>query len=90
MTAKQPTRAQRIRWEKIRELGCIICGAVYCSVHHAKTGGGGRRNHDLVFPLCYEHHQGEQGIHFISRRVWEERYGTEDYFLQKTKELLGE
>jgi len=93
MKAKPPTKKQRARWERIRELGCMVGGLSckpYTEIHHAGTGGGGRKDHDKVFGLCYNHHSGEDGIHTISRRVWQERYGTENHFLNETANLLGE
>lgn len=91
--AKAPTKKQKARWDKIRELGCIVntplgvCGAP-AAIHHAFTGGGGRRDHDKVLPLCYEHHQGSQGIHTISRPVWQLAYDTEESLLTKMEEML--
>lgn len=91
---KKPNKAtpdQRERWERLRALGCIVCGSKYLTlIHHAQTGMGGRKNHDKVIPLCFTHHQGEQGLHTLSRRVWEARYGTEQELMTKAKQLLGE
>jgi hypothetical protein len=89
MAAKKPTKAQRIRWEKIREMGCIICGN-HAAIHHCFTGGGGRKDHDKVIALCETHHTGNQGIHTLSRKAWTKIYNGEEYYMQKTKELLGE
>lgn len=90
--AKAPTKKQRERWWRIAELGCIVrgCGYAQVSIHHALTGGGGRKDHDKVLPLCYNHHQGYKGIHTLSRRVWEEQFGTERELLEKVSERLGE
>lgn len=85
--AKAPTLKQRKRWEKIRERGCSVCGLFYAEVHHAFTGGGRRRNHDFVFGLCNFHHTGEQGIHKIGRKLWQETYGTESHHLDKVEEI---
>jgi len=74
--AKAPNKAQRARWEKMREYGCMICGAP-AAIHHCETGMGGRKNHDKVIPLCHHHHQGEQGIHTLGRKKWQATYGTE-------------
>jgi len=85
MTA--PTKAQRARWDRIASLGCIICASPAC-IHHAMTGMGGRKNHDLVIPLCHNHHQGSQGIHFMGRKAWQKIYGTEQELLDKLERLL--
>lgn len=76
--------------DMVRELGCIvhICGGP-ASIHHAETGGGGRKDHWKVLPLCHYHHQGDQGLHTLSRRVWEPKYGTEQELLQRVADELG-
>ncbi len=87
MTA--PTKAQKARWSKIADLGCIICSAPPC-IHHALTGMGGRKDHDKVLPLCYNHHQGEQGIHSMGRKAWTRIYGSEQELLDKLELLLDD
>lgn len=77
-----PTSEHRRHWEKVRSLGCCVCQAKNPEIHHCKTGAGGRKNHELVIPLCRFHHRGEQGVHTLSRRVWEPIYGTEAQHLQ--------
>ena len=85
MTA--PTKAQRERWSRIAELGCIICASPAC-IHHAHTGAGGRKNHDIVLPLCHFHHQGAQGIHTLGRKAFARKFGTEQELLDKLESLL--
>jgi len=85
--AKAATAKQRARWERLRELGCSVCKAFMPEIHHAKTGMGGRKNHDLVFALCHFHHRGVKGIHTIGRKVWQEIYGTEDEHLAKVAHI---
>ena len=85
MTA--PTKAQRAHWDKVASMGCMVCGAMP-EIHHAMTGMGGRKNHDLVLPLCYLHHRGAQGIHFMGRKAWQKIYGTEQELLDKLGRLM--
>lgn len=85
--AKAPTKKQRERWEKIRALGCILCGGI-ASIHHLGTGAGGRKDHDKVIPLCWAHHQGSDGIHTLGRKVWQVIYGNEEELLEKLGRLL--
>lgn len=50
----------------VKGLSCACCGAPGpSSAHHLRAGMGlGQRNHDrLVVPLCYECHQGKEGLH---------------------------
>ncbi len=67
---------------KVAALGCIVCGAE-ATIHHCGTYMGGGRNHKRVIPLCHYHHQGEEGIDGkrMGKRVWEEKYGTEESLL---------
>ena len=89
--AKQPTKAQRQRWDKVARLGCLICGGS-ATIHHLFTGAGGRKNHDRVAGLCWEHHVGREGIdgRVMSKKVWQQKYMTEDEMELMTKQLLGE
>lgn len=88
--AKAPTKAQRMKWDLIANLGCIIPGCWHAPcIHHCETGAGGRKNHDRVLPLCYDHHQGVQGIHKLSRRVWEKLFGTEQELMATVERMLG-
>lgn len=104
---KQATTAQRKRWELVRALGCIAYikpakahlfgGHVgYCGcpaeIHHCFTQSGGRKQHDLVIPLCSRHHrhQGE-GVSFHPFwKTWEKIYGTESVLLSAVAARLGE
>ena len=94
--ANRPTAKQRERWERVRALGCIItwCQERPVTIHHCGTGGGGRKKHDLVIPLCERHHLGSEGINSLtggmSRRDWEERFGLEADHLRLVATLLGE
>jgi len=83
-----PTKEQKAKWEKMRALGCVLCGAT-ASIHHCGTGMGGRKDHDKVAPLCHEHHQGKQGIHTLGRKRWQQIYGTEQELMAKVDRLLG-
>ena len=82
-------KSDRKNWDAIANLGCIICGC-YANIHHCFTGSGGRKDDSKVIPLCYEHHQGEQGIHTIGRKQWQSQYGSEQELIEKVKSLLGE
>lgn len=75
--SKGPTNAQINLWREMHEIHCVICVDYGTEIHHIETGAGGRKNHDRVIPLCFKHHRGAEGIHFIGRKVWCERFGTE-------------
>lgn len=87
---KAPTAADRRYWDKVCEGGCIVTGCEQApQIHHAKTGAGGRKDHRAVLPLCYYHHQGGQGIHTLSRRIWQRHYGFEQDLLERVRERMG-
>jgi hypothetical protein len=98
--SKNPTRAQRERWERVRALGCIltIMGRPHLcrgdiTIHHCGTSGGGRKNHNAVVPLCYESHLGESGIdgrNKISKIGWQQKFATEDAMLETVARCLNE
>lgn len=58
---KKPTAEQQRYHEKVRALGCLICGQP-ASIHHVREGlGMGQAvDHDRVLPLCYCDHQSEE------------------------------
>lgn len=84
---KAPTKAQREHWQRVAELGCMVCGAAP-EIHHLFTGAGGRKKHDAVVGLCWLHHRGPQGIHFMGRKKWQPIFGTEQVLLDKLNSLL--
>lgn len=94
MTFKAPTKAQRKRWDEISLLGCVVGPSSTCrgrtTIHHCGTGAGGRKNHDKVIPLCWEHHLGDEGIDGgkISKRQWQAKYGSEVSLMVKVQDVL--
>lgn len=88
--SNQPTAADLAHWERVRRLGCRAngCGAANPEIHHCGTGAGGRKDHMKVIGLCHLHHRGAQGIHTLSRRVWEPIYGTESEHLEQVARML--
>lgn len=92
--SKEPTAAQRARWERLRELGCVLSQLkpehrcrTRPTIHHCFTGGGGRKNHDLVVCLCEEMHTGPNGIdgrQNYSKISWQDAFVTEVQMLNHT------
>lgn len=79
--------------DRVAALGCIISGCRCApTIHHCGTYMGGGRNHMRVLPLCYDHHQGVDGIDgkHISKRQWEAQHGTEEQLLARVSALLLE
>lgn len=87
------------RWmDAIRGFGCIVCHlqghpGTPGVVHHILSPGKLRIDHLHTICLCEPgHHQHGDGKIKISRHPFRVRfeatYGTEEYLLQKTKELV--
>ena len=94
-----PTILDRRYWKVVAEVGCILAHALTgagsecegrITIHHCGTRAGGRKNHRLVLPLCWEHHVGAKGIDGkrISTREWETKYGTETVLLKRLERHL--
>lgn len=81
-------KAQKERAAKLSEMGCVVCGAMPVELHHLFTGGGGRKNHDYLAPLCFNHHRGQSGIHSLGRKKFARLFGTEQDLLDKLESML--
>ena len=67
---------------RVRDLGCIICkemslGFTPAAIHHVESIRDGLSEY-AVIPLCYDHHQGPEGVHGLRRKVFEMRYRLTD------------
>ena len=72
------TQAERDNLLRVKGLPCAVCGLPGPSyAHHVDTGMGRRKDHGKVIPLCYNHHQGPEGIHTLGKKEWRRRYGDE-------------
>jgi hypothetical protein len=88
MMNNRPTKAQRERWGKIAALGCIVCGSP-AEIHHAQVTMGMRKNHNLVLPLCPDHHRGQYGVAIHAGKTeFEARHGTESALLEKVSNMV--
>jgi len=73
-------------------LGCIICRNEACC-HHIRAGQGmAQKSSDYeCLPLCWNHHQGPEGIHHLGTKRWQKIYGDERDLLAKVmREIYGE
>jgi hypothetical protein len=74
---------------KVASLGCYVCGS-NAEIHHIRkhTGMGLRPSHYETIPLCYAHHRtGKDSIH-LGKKLFIEKYGTEQEILEITKERI--
>lgn len=68
--------AEKRHHDRIAAIGCLVCQRP-ANVHHIHSDGYERqlRDHRYVAPLCWDHHQGPQGIHAIGHFPFVEAYG---------------
>lgn len=90
-----PTRKQKLYWNRLAELGCCVCryhcgnpNNTHISIHHIIVNG--KKDHDNVLPLCAEHHQtGGEGVAIHPfKRKWELLYGTQAQLKEAYDKLL--
>ena len=61
---------------------CVVCCKPAASHHIThKSISGKRRRHDSVIALCYDHHQGANGIHVLNE-AWYDRFISLDDLLR--------
>jgi hypothetical protein len=83
------TKTQRKQYEKLFNLGCILCkhlglGETSPHIHHIRRLGM-KRDNAPVIPLCPFHHVGNEGVHGLGKKAFAERYGvTEEDLLEQT------
>ena len=98
MKGRAPTKKEADRFDKMRELGCIVCLNTMGvntppAIHHidGKTKEG---CHDLTIPLCPSHHQYKSNNsiwvsrHGDGRAAFERAYGTERELLKQVNEMI--
>jgi len=86
-------------WDRVADLGCIVCLAKPATIHHCHGGSlkeiglhraVGRKTSDwLVIPLCVVHHVGKYGADSTVVVRWERRYWTQVELLGWVSERLG-
>jgi hypothetical protein len=76
-SSRGPTAEEVRHRERIREIGCLVCGRP-AETHHVIACGDWkekRRDHRVLVPLCSEHHRGPTGAHGLSESGFAARYG---------------
>jgi len=85
---EKPARCTKyLRW--VATLPCVVCGGESVAHHligHGKSGMGTKVSDFETFPLCGHHHTGDQGIHLLGWRRWEEIYGCQTKHVRRTTE----
>lgn len=75
-------------WSKLRDLGCVICDRPP-NIHHVRTKRYRTKAHYRVIPLCFDHHQGNGGVH-LDPKGFEERHGSEILLLIKAYKTIAD
>lgn len=76
-STKPPTKAESVRFEAIKALGCICCRKLGLPMQGGRTelhhllSGGRRRGHMYSVPLCRWHHQSVPWQTMNSRQMTE-------------------
>jgi hypothetical protein len=90
------TKDEKIAFDKIARLGCILCSEVLgfagspAELHHIRRFGG-KRSSSPVIPLCPEHHRGNSGVHGLGAKGFERKWGvTQEGLLEQVNKKLGE
>lgn len=69
--------------ERVRSMPCVVCSTMgvvqrtETQAHHVESVRDGLSDYATA-ALCYDHHQGPQGVHGLSRRAFEMRYKLTD------------
>ena len=79
---KSKTKAEKDHLNLVASHPCMVCNNQNVNVHHIRESGE-PRNHFKTIPLCYDHHQGKEGIHFLGKKEFYNRYGYEIDMLEK-------
>ena len=77
-------KERKARFESLSEYGCIICmrpSEIHHLIGYKYSSLSKKADDSNTIPLCVEHHRGQQGIHHMGMRVWEEVYGTQEQLL---------
>ena len=87
---KKPNKEEREWLQKVSQLPCCVCNAYETEVHHCRinTGFGLRPSHYDTISLCVNHHRGQEGIHTLGRRAWENKYTTQQELIERTRGML--
>ncbi len=83
---KKANKQERAYMGRVAELGCLICGGIPEIHHNTKNRGYGAKssNYDIM-PLCVRHHRGEEGIHHIGVKTWQEKFGDQDDLVKRVR-----
>tara|TARA_R110000803_G_scaffold174446_2_gene237052 strand:- start:777 stop:1103 length:327 start_codon:yes stop_codon:yes gene_type:complete len=84
-----PNTEEKAYHDWLRQLGCVVCQREP-SIHHVISDGYKRlsKSHWHCTPLCYDHHQNQEGYHSIGHKQFVKQYDIDLH--EKASELLLE
>ena len=85
---KLKTKTEHEHLNLVASHGCMVCGNKNVNVHHIRESGE-PRSHFKTIPLCYDHHQGPNGIHHLGKKAWYKKYWHEMDLLNKLHLAIG-
>ena len=75
------TTAERAHKDLLSQLGCMACLRLFgphepgpVELHHLRTGGWGKGDYKTLIPLCVNHHRGNEGIHGMGTKGFDQHY----------------
>lgn len=75
------TKDEQAHKAKLADMACLICERIHgqhaggnVQLHHLRTGGFGKGDFTTLIPLCFNHHQGAEGIHTLGTKAWERTF----------------
>ena len=87
------TKDEKKHLDKLARFGCVLCFYLGygegspAQIHHIRRTG--KRKNAPVIPLCYAHHIGDEGVHGLGRKAFEDKYDiTEEELLKITQEAI--
>ncbi len=100
MQGRTPTKAEKQWMNDIVQIGCICCieeGSLtpyemppeYTAIHHI-DGKTKPEAHLKTIPICPFHHQEGPDARHVNKKRFVEKFGTEEYLLKRTGEILNE
>ena len=87
---KVATKKEKEWMSKVQSLGCFCCGQE-AEIHHIRrhTGLSLRPSHYLTIPLCYRHHRTNKDSIHLGKKLFIQKYGTEQEILKQVKERIN-
>lgn len=75
---------EHLNWVASHPCSIPCCMEPPC-VHHVRLNGE-KKDDRKTIPLCWNHHQGPEGIHHLGKYRWREKYGDEVKMLKTLME----